>query len=85
MGIVNFYSVLPEDLKPGDVLVCAVTLQVTRQALDGPLLYRMYRCNYPKMYGMADEVPQGTRIFGDVKTVGESLFPGMVEITDRVF
>ena len=42
--IKNFYTVSPQDLKPGDVLVATVTLHVQHHADEvGAPYFRMYR------------------------------------------
>ena len=71
MRIVDSLNIRPDEIKPGDVMMCTVTLHVLDGG-NGKLLYRMYECrqHYPEV----DGVPQGTRI-GDEWAVQKQLFP----------
>lgn len=76
MSIVDFYNVRPDELKPGDVLVCTVTLHVSHHIdPDGHPYFRMYRCGYPHPVIGDDDIPQGSRIYVDENVVANSLFP----------
>ena len=74
--IKNFYTVRPDELKPGDVLVCTVTLHVGYHG--EPPVYRMYRCAYPPQLG-EEAIPQGQPILSNVKEVTQVLFPVVVD------
>ena len=77
--IVNSYTIRPGELKPGDVMVCTVTLHVMSDRT-----YRMYQCLYvdprnaaARLAGasLVDGVPQGSRIYDDGDIVAQQLFP----------
>lgn len=69
--VVDFYNVRPHELRPGDVLVCTVTLHVTHHTdNDGNPYFRMYRCNLD-----VNDIPQGSRLYGDENVVANALFP----------
>jgi hypothetical protein len=75
MQIKDFYNVRPDELEPGDVLVCTVTLHVSyRRDGDGKPMFRMYRAGYPPQ--VSEGIPQGSRLspLGE-KTVAYELFP----------
>jgi hypothetical protein len=72
MPIKNFYTVRPDELQPGDVLVCTVTLHVGYHG--DPPVYRMYRCGYPPAIG-EEGIPQGSAILSSVEQVAAALFP----------
>ena len=74
MRIVDFYNVRPDELKPGDVLVCTVTLHVVNRLDDNEKpMYRVYRCGYPPQ--TSGGIPQGANLFGSQRAVAEGLFP----------
>lgn len=69
--IKDFMEVRPNELKPGDVLVCQVTLHVTHHTDENDKPYfRMYKCKYE-----GSDVPQGTRIYVNEDRIAEALFP----------
>jgi hypothetical protein len=74
--IVDFYNVRPNELKPGDVLVCIVTLHVGHLHDDqGKPMYRMYRCNYPDPQLGDGDIPQGSSIVLNTEEAARALFP----------
>ena len=74
MKIKNFYTVRPCDLEPGDVLVCTVTLHVTHTGG-----FRIYRCQYPPQIDEF-EVPQGSKVYNNLKEVAQALFLSLIHI-----
>lgn len=76
-NVKDFYTTRPDELKPGDVLVCVVTLHVMYHTKKGKPVYRMYRARYE-----GDDIPQGSNIISDVKKVGESLFPVIRDVLE---
>ena len=72
--IVNFYTVRPDELKPGDVLVATVVLHIVESPGYPGLRGRVYRCGYPpETY---DGIPQGTHLgCKETDEVINALFP----------
>ena len=69
----DFYSVRPNELEPGDTLICIVKLQVCHHTgPSGAQRFRVYRCNWDP--GAPFEEPQGSRVC-DADVVGKALFP----------
>ena len=64
--VVDAYTISPEQIKPGDVMLFVVKAMITR-----PGVYRLYRCPYD-----GDDIPQGGRIF-DEEAVCQELFPSL--------
>lgn len=73
--IVDFYNVRPDELEPGDVMVCTVTLHITHwQDANGNPCYRVYRCAYPPQ--TSDGIPQGGALSApEAQGVALALFP----------
>ena len=65
--IVDFYTVTPDELHPGDVMICIVTLHV------GPDGHRMYCCHQGADVDR-DGIPQGSRLPGSPH-LAQALFP----------
>lgn len=76
MTVKNFCTVRPDQLKPGDVLLCVVKLMVGYYTKDGKPVYRLYQCMYPADTDCMceEDVPQGSRVT-DADLVGKALFP----------
>jgi len=70
MTFKHFYTVKPNELEPGDVLVCTVTLHVNAFG------FRMYRCDWQPGH---DEIPQGSRIYSNLDELAQSLFPVVLD------
>ncbi len=69
----DFRTVKPQELEPGDTLICVAKLVVMdHTAPSGALKFRVYRCEWDP--GAAFEEPQGSRI-SDPDIVGKALFP----------
>jgi len=68
MKVVNAYTISPDDIEVGDVMVFTVKAMVT-----SPGYYRLYRCPY------TGEVPQGSRIVNE-EAVCEALFPSLAMV-----
>lgn len=69
--IINAYTVDPTTIVEGDVAFYVVKVMIVR-----PGIYRLYRCEFtPKRH--CEEIPQGDRIFENVKQVCEVLFPSV--------
>lgn len=72
MTIKDFFTVRPEELEPGDTLMCTVKLVVMHHTgPSGAQRFRVYRCEYDP--GAAFEEPQGCQI-AEADTVGKALF-----------
>jgi hypothetical protein len=63
--IVNAYTVISSELRPGDTMLFVLKAIVMR---DGR--YRIYRCPY-EAHG---DIPQGSRVY-DETAVAEAIFP----------
>ncbi len=78
----NFYEVRPNELEPGDVLVCTVTLHVSHFLQeDGKPFFKMYWTGFPPETFDGAGVPQGTRISfarKEENAVARALFPVVV-------
>lgn len=74
MAIINAYTIQPQDIQEGDVMLFVIKAMVMRRGADGKLLYRLYRCPYE-----GDDVPQGAQI-GDMKGVCAQLFPSLAAV-----
>lgn len=74
--IVNFYNVAPHQLKPGDVLVCTVTLHM-RHITDakGRPTFAMYRCPFPNPQIGDAGIPQGDKMPPSQATKVAAVFP----------
>ena len=68
--ILNPVTVIPSDLKSGDVMAVIVTCHITRSPTG--LRYRLYRCPYPD--SVHNGIPQGGRIAGE-GAIASQLFP----------
>ena len=69
--LVNAYTVAPNDIEEGDVMLFVVKAMVTRRDNNRKLYYRLYRCAYD------GDIPQETRLFQGAKMVCEALFPSL--------
>ena len=70
MTLKNIYTVIPNEIKPGDVFAITVTCHI-----DGQGYPRLYRCRYPDAYVAGDGVPQGDRVYSFEDEVIKALFP----------
>ena len=79
MTVKNFYMVRPDELEPGDVLLCVVKLMVGYHTKEGKPVYRVYRCAYPADTDCMceEDIPQGSQVI-DVDLVGKALFPVVI-------
>lgn len=59
MRIVDFYNVAPDEIKPGDVMMCVVKAMVVRQTSDGKPIVRFYRCPFNGEIPDGDPIPPG--------------------------
>lgn len=71
--IINAYTVDPMTIQQGDVAMHVVKVVMTRSGK-----YRLYRCLYDPSGG--EEVPQGSRVFGDVAVICQELFPSIAAV-----
>ena len=69
-NIVNAYTISPNDIQPGDVMMCVVKAMVVGKDVRGRLIYRLYRCPYD------GPVVQGSRTRNEMIMCGE-LFPSL--------
>lgn len=74
MKLVNAYTVCPDEIEPGDVMLFVIKAMVVR-----PGVYRLYRCHYPYVIENDEDVPQGNRIFNE-QEVCEALFPTLAQV-----
>jgi len=72
--LINAYTVCPNDIEPGDVMLFIVKAMVVR-----PGIYRLYRCPCPPVLLYNDEIPQGNRIINE-REVCEVLFPSLAQV-----
>lgn len=72
MRVVNAYTVRPDDIETGDVMLFVVKAMVVR-----PGVYRLYRCAAKLLGG----VPQGSRILNESE-VCEALFPSLALVAE---
>lgn len=70
MRVVNAYSISPDDIQSGDVMMFVVKAMMVR-----PRVYRLYR------YVYEGEVPQGSRIL-DEKEVSKAIFPSLALVAE---
>ena len=77
MRLVNAYTIAPDEIEAGDVMLFVVKALVVR-----PGVYRLYRCPF-KM--CRSDIPQGARIANE-QEVCEALFPTLagVAVSDRL-
>ena len=68
----NFYTIAPNELKSGDVLVCKVVAHITKWQEQA--YYSLYRCQSNDLEG-STLIPQGNRIYEDVEEVMKQCFP----------
>ena len=67
--IVNAYTISPELIKSGDIMMFTVKAMVVR-----PGVYRLYRCPYD-----GDGIPQGDRVLNE-DVVCQELFPSLSSV-----
>ena len=73
MRLINAYTVRPDEIESGDVMLFVVKAMVVR-----PGIYRLYRCHYLPTF--AEEIPQGNRIGGGEREVCKALFPTLARV-----
>jgi len=73
MRIVNAYTVNPQNIQTGDVMLFVVKAMVI-----APGKYRPYRCSYE---GDDIDIPQGSRI-PNQREVCEALFPSLAVVAE---
>ncbi len=69
--VVNAYTISPDEIQPGDVMIFVVKAMVVR-----PGVYRLYRCLYD-----SDVVPQGSRMLEE-ETICKELFPSLALVAE---
>lgn len=79
MRLINAYTVSPDDIEAGDVMLFIVKAKVVR-----PGVYRLYRC--PCLRAFADgidsgDIPQGSRIVNE-REICEALFPSLAMVAE---
>ena len=72
MRLVNAYTVQPQDIQVGDVMMFTIKAMVVRR--QGSLRYRIYRCVWE-----GDEVPQGAQV-SNMEEVAEAFFPTLAMV-----
>jgi hypothetical protein len=70
--IVNAYTISPNEIKAGDVMLFVVKAMVVR-----PGEYRLYRCKFE-----SEDIPQGDRIYTNEDEVCEALFPSLAYVAE---
>lgn len=74
MRVVNAYSILPDEIQAGDVLLFTVKAMVVR-----PGFYRIYRCSC----NSGEDIPQGSRLPPEQeRAVCKVLFPSLALVAD---
>lgn len=73
MRIVDAYSISPQGIRPGDVMLYIVKALVVREGV-----YRLYRCPATRDI-LLGEIPQGSRISNE-EEVCEALFPTLAAV-----
>lgn len=76
MRLVSAYSIQPDEIEAGDVMLFIVKAMVVR-----PGKYRLYRCPYPPTLLYNEEIPQGSRIVNE-REVCEALFPSLALVAE---
>ena len=75
----NFYTVRPDALEIGDVMICVVACHVMNKTPSGELFVQLYRGEYPPRPGnIINGIPQGSRVEINVLSehyVARMLFP----------
>lgn len=74
--LINAYTVSPDDIQPGDVMLFVVKAQVMYRDSDGQLRYRLYRCPWQ---GHFTDLPQGSQT-ENMKEVCEAFFPSLAQV-----
>lgn len=69
MRVVNAYTINPQDIKEGDVMLFVVKAMVVR-----PGVYRIYRCKYT-----GEDIPQGVRVTHEAE-VANAFFPSLAKV-----
>ena len=69
MRLINAYTVTPDEIKAGDVMLFIVKALVVR-----PKVYRLYRCAVEQ-----GGIPQGSRIINE-QEVCDALFPTLARV-----
>ena len=76
MPIVNFYTIKPQEVKAGDVMVVTVTLHVMAVDKQGRPVFSMYRCPWPNPQIGDEGIPQGDHIMKELAAGAQkALFP----------
>ena len=72
----NIFTVIPNEIKRGDVFAVTVTCHIDDQGYP-----RLYRCRYPDPY-VSNGIPQGDRVFSFEDETMKSLFPSVNSYKD---
>ena len=72
MRLVNAYTIAPQEIEAGDVMLFVVKAMVVR-----PGIYRLYRCSL----ATDGKVPQGSRIVNE-RQVCDALFPTLALVAE---
>lgn len=76
MLIIDFYQIHPDELKPGDALICTVVCYLDQEnKRGGKPSYRLYHCRWPSPQLSDDGIPQGVEISRGLTTIANGLFP----------
>jgi len=76
--LINAYTIQPNDIKEGDVMLFTIKAMVSRRDHEGGLCYRIYRCRWD---GGLEDIPQGDRV-PDMEAACEALFPTLAHIAE---
>ena len=74
MRVVNAYTIAPNKIEPGDVMMWVVKAEVQYRDSSGKLRYRIYRCPYEHEEG--DPIPQGYHV-ANMEEVCEAFFSSL--------
>jgi len=78
----DFRTVKPQELEPGDTLICVVKLLICHHiGPSGAQRFRVYRCPWDP--GAPFTEPQGSRV-SDADVVGKALFPVLAYTTPEM-
>ena len=76
VAVVNAYSVVPNEIKPGDEMLFVVKAVVSWKDEDGCPRYRIYKCPWE---GAEQDIPQGSHV-SDHKAACKMFFPSLAAV-----
>jgi hypothetical protein len=74
MNVVDSYTLRPDEVSTGQVMIATVTIHLDYPTRDGKPTYRVYKCRYGGQE--SGGIPQGSKLLPEqAKAVAEALFP----------